>query len=163
MSHSFLESCRALLSGGRQRSRPPVRRYWLWTGFGSSGDRREARLRARTLAPQPCMRSIHVGFEEPQRLLSVRALQDGEASVFEHVGRNYAHEHFVLDEEDHERVVHQCILLPWSSGIPQPAVIRSWGKSREGPGTAMKSPAGSAERTRSYKRPPGVKEPKMRA
>src|SRR3954454_2303602 len=47
------------------------------------------------------------------------------------------------------------MLLGWSSSVPQPAVIRSLGKSREGPGTAMKSPAGSAERTRSNKRPSG--------
>src|SRR3954447_6407648 len=100
---------------------------------------------------------LHVGasFEERQRLLSARALEDGEASVFEHVSRDHAHEHFVLDEEDHERLVHQCILLPWSSRILQPAVIRSLGKSREGPGARMKSPAGSAERTRSYKRSSG--------
>src|SRR3954469_8981552 len=98
---------------------------------------------------------IRAGFKEPQRLLSVRALQDGEAGVGEHIGCNHAHEHFVLDEEDHERVVHRCMLLPWSSSVPQPAVIRSLGKCREGPGTAMKSPAGSAERTRSYKRPSG--------
>src|SRR3954469_18269054 len=96
---------------------------------------------------------IRAGFKEPQRLLSVRALQDGEAGVGEHVGCNHAHEHFVLDEEDHERVVHRCMLLPWSSSVPQPAVIRSLGKCREGPGTAMKSPAGNADRANSPKRP----------
>src|SRR3954463_11101426 len=100
---------------------------------------------------------LHIGacFEKSQRLLSVRALQDGEAGVFEHVSRDHAHEHFVLDKEDHERVVHRCMLLPWSSSVPQPAVIRSLGKCREDPGTAMKSPAGNADRANSYKRPSG--------
>src|SRR3954471_6452317 len=83
------------------------------------------------------------------------ASQDGEAGVFEHVGCNHANEHFILDEEDHERVVHRCMLLPWSSSVPQPAVIRSLGKCRERPGALMKSPAGSAERTRSNNRPSG--------
>src|SRR4051794_28837427 len=98
---------------------------------------------------------IRAGFEEPERLLSVCALQNGEAGVFEHVGRNHAHEHFVLDEENHERVVHHWMLLPWSSSIPQPAVIRSLGKCPEGPGAPMKSAARSAERANSYKRPSG--------
>src|SRR3954469_22174525 len=66
---------------------------------------------------------IRADFEEPQRLLSARTLEDGEAGVREHIGFNHAHEHFVLDDEDHERIVHRCMLLPWSSSVPQPRVL----------------------------------------
>ena len=80
---------------------------------------------------------IRAGFEEPQRLLSICALQDGEAGVLEDVGRNHAHEHFVLNEENHRGLSIDDapdLIVPYS----QPAVVRSLdAKCREGPGTAM--------------------------